>query len=248
MAQEPNDGHDDGDRPKSSSHKLVAVLGVLTALLTCTTAALGLFTAQAQQDRNEAESQASTLSTQVSDLTGTITALESERDSMEAEIAELEEQRDQLRTSLDEATQAGDIDDEDVVSTAGSTYLAELEPIDGSYFSVESPEVHGQPVLRSIVQELECPDAAQWNLGGRYSEFRAWVGLDDESENRDARARFTVSADGEVLEEVVLGLSEHEEFVVDVDGRFRLVLEMTLIEPEGCGYHTRGVWGDAELS
>lgn len=242
MAKEPKDSRDNDDRSKSRSNKLIAVLGVLTALLTCATAALGLFGARAQDERNEAQSEASTLSTQVSDLTATITALESERDSMEAEIVQLEEQRDQLRTSLDEATQTSD--DE---PTTSSAFLTDLEPVPGSSFAIESREVHGRQVLRSIVQELECPTAVEWNLGGKYKEFTAWAGLDDESENRAAQARFTVIADSEVLDDAVLGLSEHKEFVVDIEGRSRLVLEMALIEPDRCFYHAEGVWGDATL-
>lgn len=251
MAKEGKARGEGGERSPGGSNRLVAVLGVLTALLTCATAAFGLFGLRAEQQRTEAESEASALTLQVVDLSATIAGLESERDSieserdsMQAEIVELEQQRDQLRASLDEAAQ---ISTDDFEPDSAPTYLGELEPVSGPSFTIDSREVHGRQTLRSIVQELECPTAIEWNLGGRYQEFTAWAGLDDESRNRDARARFTVIADGEVLDEVVLGLTEHKEFAVDIEGRFRLILEMELISPDRCFYHAEGVWGDATI-
>ena len=49
---------------------------------------------------------------------------------------------------------------------------------------------------------------------------------------------------GTVLDEAVLGLTEHKEFDVDIEGVFRLVLEMELITSDRCRYHAEGVWGD----
>jgi hypothetical protein len=185
------------------------------------------------------------LSSEVSELSTTIASLQAERDSMVAEIADLEVQRDSLRTSLDELIEAGEAESpEETSRPAGVTYLVNVEPVAGPYFEAESREVHGKEVVRSIAQGLNCPTALEWNLGGRYEEFTAWAGLDDESQNRDARARFTVIGDGTVLDEAVLGLTEHKEFDVDIEGVFRLVLEMELITPDRCRYHAEGVWGD----
>jgi HAMP domain-containing protein len=247
------EGRDKGEKSTARSNKIIAFLGVLTAALTLATATLGVLGAQAEQERSKAQAEASSLSTEVSDLSATISALESERDSMLDEIEELEQQRDSLRTSLEEATQDSgggvEVSQEGEVAggpVANSTYLVDLEPVD-AYVEAESREVHGRQVLRSIVQGLSCPTALEWNLGGRYAEFTTWAGLDDESRNRDARARFTVIGDGVVLHEVVLGLTQHEEFEVDIEGVFRLVLEMELISPDRCFYHADGVWGDPVL-
>lgn len=252
MTKAAKEGRDKGEKSTARSNKIIAFLGVLTAALTLATATLGVLGAQAEQERSEAQAEASSLSDEVSDLSATISDLESERDSMLDEIAELEQQRDSLRTSLEEATQdSGGVEvSQDGAVTGGpvanSTYLVDLEPVN-AHVEAESREVHGRQVLRSIVQGLNCPTALEWNLGGRYAEFTAWAGLDDESRNRDARARFTVIGDGVVLHEVVLGLTQHEEFEVDIEGVFRLVLEMELISPDRCFYHADGVWGDPVL-
>nr|WP_246401009.1 NPCBM/NEW2 domain-containing protein [Jiangella mangrovi] len=102
-----------------------------------------------------------------------------------------------------------------------------------------------------MVQNLSCnypTKRIEWNLSGDYRTFTARAGLDADSANNDAVARFRVLVDqDEVLAEADLGLRTIEEFEVDVTGRHRLILEIVALGEDTCS-GAAAVWGDAAIT
>jgi hypothetical protein len=85
-----------------------------------------------------------------------------------------------------------------------------------------------------------------FDLGGRYRELRASVGIDDEVRPRGSVV-FSVIGDGKTLwrSEVVSGKDEAVEVKVDVSGVARLTLLSDFADEGGWGDH--GDWADARL-
>jgi hypothetical protein len=150
------------------------------------------------------------------------------------------------------STPTSDVTDPPGPREAGPTYLSELEAAgyDGGY-DIGDAEVVGELMTRSMLQDLSCNRASkriEWNLSGDYTMFTARAGLDAESPNNDAAARFRVLVDqDESLAEADLGMRDVEMFEVDVTGRQRLILEIVMLGDDAC-WGGPAVWGDAAIT
>ncbi|SCG35594.1 NPCBM/NEW2 domain-containing protein [Micromonospora coxensis] len=132
--------------------------------------------------------------------------------------------------------------------TPAQTWLADLAAVDGGFgWRHGTATVNGKEHPRSVIGST-CSSAnddhESFNLGKRYSRFRATVGLAEDAPD-DAHTRFRVLVDRKVLFQRDLRLGQTATVEIGVRNGLRLTLEVTNMETSSCG--DTAVWGEAVL-
>jgi NPCBM/NEW2 domain len=237
------------------ARKLIAILGVCTAALTLVTAGLGVVSVRFNQQKDQAEGEAATLSTEVSVLSEQITVLQTERDTLAGEVDGLREERDGLQEELEAATNSGTPPESDQFA-AGLTYLSDEQVLDWERFDNGTAQVSGETYLDSVMAVqgfLGSSDAtqayAEYDLGRAYEQFTATLGLSDKNAYADRTVKFEVIVDNELIHETTITAGDAEPVTLTITGGLRLRLQVTFFRPEETRYTgDEAVWGDAALA
>jgi hypothetical protein len=127
------------------------------------------------------------------------------------------------------------------------TYLEEFEPVDRDNLSIynEPSTVNGVTYVHSIrAYHPKGTAFIEYDLGRRYSQFQATVGLRDDGDS-DARKQLEIYGDGVLLGSVEVALGRSQTIDIVVSGVLRLkIVQETLND----GFASANVvWGDAVL-
>ncbi|MFC0032071.1 NPCBM/NEW2 domain-containing protein [Micromonospora chaiyaphumensis] len=130
----------------------------------------------------------------------------------------------------------------------GETWLFDLPPVEGGEgWRQRDATVSGQRYEQSLVAST-CratnDEAASFNLGKRFTRFRATVGVADTAPD-DYRTEFTVQVDGETVFRRELGLADTAGVDVPVTGGLRLVLRVRSVGLTACD--DAAVWAEPTL-
>jgi hypothetical protein len=130
---------------------------------------------------------------------------------------------------------------------AGSTYLADLSPVEGSA-SPGSIDINGRTYVHSIYQSSAAysgnKQETQYDLGRKCDELSYTAGVTDDSASVSS-IQFEVYGDGRLLKTARLGYGEDAQQTVNVQDVLRLKLQnIGLRLPSGSMY---AGWGDATI-
>ncbi|MGC5030472.1 NPCBM/NEW2 domain-containing protein [Micromonospora sp. DT229] len=259
--EQSGDGRTSDARPVAENamelrtKKIIAILGVCTAVLTLLTAVLGVVSVRVNQQKDQAEGRVEALSDEVSGLSEQVATLKTERDTLVLDIDRLREERDGLRQDLDDATSEDGESSSDGIPP-NMVYLADEQMLRGETPEKGAANVSGKTYVHSIsfAQGYGRSEAkqvyAEYDLGRRYAEFTAVIGLSDKNRNGNREVKFEVIVDQEVIHEETLAAGASKKVAVKVANGQRLRLQMTFFRPSdasGFDDNDKVVWGDAAL-
>ncbi|MFG3603304.1 NPCBM/NEW2 domain-containing protein [Micromonospora chersina] len=129
-----------------------------------------------------------------------------------------------------------------------TTWLFDLPPVEGGQgWRQRAAMVSGKRYEQSVVAST-CfatnDEAESFNLGKRYTRFKATVGVADTAPN-DYRTRFTVLVDGEAVFQRELALGNTAAVDVPLTGALRLMLKVESVGLTSCD--DAAVWAEPAL-
>lgn len=238
------------------SKKIIGILSVLTAAMTLSSAVLGVVSVGLHRDKQAAEAQVITLSTDVSVLTEQVITLEVSRDELAVEAEQARQERDQLQQDLDRVTAEEGRDPISDPVARTRTYLSDERMLAASLFQSGTASVSGDVYLHSVMarQGLCSGEAkqsfAEYNLGRAYERFTANAGLSDTNRRASHRVRFEVIVDGQQIFDVTLTAGQVAQVDEPITGGLRLRLQVTFFADGECSNRDdfdQAVFGDAAL-
>jgi hypothetical protein len=228
---------------------MVAVLGVVTALMTLAAAALGLLTASATEKKEEAQDRASSLSQEVAALNTEKGKLADEVTTLEEQKASLQQEVDQLRSAA--PTPAGP--DPTEIPT-GLVYLSKEDMIDREAADRGSQPVNGTVYSNSVLgYQSYCGSAsrethADFDLGRRYTTLTGTLGLSDKNRSAALKVRFEILLDNRSMYNETIGAGAAESIKISVKDKLRIRLKATFLTQDDCLSTDKAVWGDIAVS
>lgn len=130
-----------------------------------------------------------------------------------------------------------------------STYLSDLEPVEGSGYA-SAASVSGQAYPHSVITTPSdysdaLPVDVGYDLGRHYRRVKATVGLTDDAPS-NAQVRVEILGDGRSLFSQTVGLGTAAPIDIDVTGVLRLTLSVALLNADDieCCSDTPVAWGD----
>ncbi len=133
--------------------------------------------------------------------------------------------------------------------TGQPVFLMDLPPVaDANRWDSGAGTLRGASYPNSVIGADRLfgePELVDYNLGGRYTRFRATVGVDDNAP-RDVKYRFEVLTDGKSRFSRTLDIGQTAVVDIDITG----VLRLTLLVDDSPGDYASyegAIWGDATL-
>jgi hypothetical protein len=230
------------DKDRDGVGLTVKVLGLLTALLTCATAALGLFAKQTSNDLDDATDQ---------------------RDELSVKLDTAQEQVVQLEQDLADATSTTTTTADDESTPGGSgpvgadAFLADLVPVvDRSWDNDRDLNVDGTVYAHGIksghlgycgTNGPGTEREVEYSINREYRSLDAVAGLSEESAP-DLPVKLEIFGDGRSLWSQTLVVGQPQAVDIDVTGvlRLRIVTTKEFDNPGGCNY-VYAALGDPKL-